>query len=81
MAVAARPLYVTPVSDGIEKYIASHAAETAAVMLASLVIVTALSAAGSLLATLRSDGQQTVDLHNGGRLAVFTLRYGLYREL
>jgi len=41
----------------------------------------ARSAAGSLLATLRSDGQQTVDLHNGGRLAVFTLRHGLYREL
>jgi hypothetical protein len=39
------------------------------------------SAAASLLATLRSDRQQTVDLHNGGRLAVFTVRYGLYREL
>jgi hypothetical protein len=31
---------VTPVSDGIEKYVASHAAGTAAVMLAPLVIVT-----------------------------------------
>lgn len=81
MAVVAPPVAVTPISDSIEKCVASHAAGTAAVMLASLVIVTARSAAGSLLATLRSDGQQTVDLHNGGRLAVFTLRYGLYREL
>jgi hypothetical protein len=31
---------VTPVSDGIEKYVATHAAGTARVMLASLVIVT-----------------------------------------
>jgi hypothetical protein len=40
VAVAAPPVAVTPVSDGIEKYVATHAAGTARVMLASLVIVT-----------------------------------------
>ena len=38
--VAAPPVAVTPVSDGIEKYVLTHAAGAAAVMLASLVSVT-----------------------------------------
>ena len=39
--VAAPPVAVTPVRDGIEKKVFTHAAGVAAVMLASLVIVAA----------------------------------------
>jgi hypothetical protein len=38
--VAAPPVAVTPVSDGMEKYVFAHAAGAADVMLASLVRVT-----------------------------------------
>lgn len=38
--VADPPVAVTPVSDGMEKYVPSHAAGAAAVMLASFVRVT-----------------------------------------
>jgi hypothetical protein len=41
VAAAAPPVAVTPVKDGIEKYVFSHAAGAAAVILASLVSVTA----------------------------------------
>ena len=40
VAVAAPPVAVTPVSDGIEKYVLTQAAGAAAVMLASFVKVT-----------------------------------------
>lgn len=40
VAVAAPPVATIPVSDGMEKYAASHAAGAAVVINASLVIVT-----------------------------------------
>jgi hypothetical protein len=40
VAVAAPPVAVSPVSDGIEKYVLTQAAGAAAVMLASFVKVT-----------------------------------------
>jgi hypothetical protein len=40
VAVAVPPVAVTPVSDGIEKYVLAHAAGVAVVILASLVNVT-----------------------------------------